>query len=126
MNQIRQQPCEACPYRKDVPPGVWVADEYAKLPPYDAETFNQPVAAFMCHATPAFYCNGWAIVHSGRGHDRELLALRLHPCEIPEAKVPMFASGFEAAQHGLKRMTKKSRAAVAKLIERYEHLRGPR
>lgn len=96
--EIRKTPCEACPYRKDVPSGVWAPEEYAKLRRYEGETFEQPPAGFACHATPGRFCHGWAVV-SGE----ESLALRLAGApEIPAAKVPLFASHTEAADHGLR------------------------
>ena len=101
MSEIRSQACSACPYRKDVPSGVWEPAEYDKLPPYDRPTADQPWAPFMCHATPDHYCHGWAVVHMSRGHDRELLALRLFGCPpVPPASTPLFASGLLAAEHG--------------------------
>lgn len=64
----------ACPYRKDVPSGVWDASEYDKLPAYDAPTAEQPFAPFACHATPEKLCHGWAVCHSNRGSAFELIA----------------------------------------------------
>lgn len=129
--RIRVQPCEACPYRRDVASGVWSLDEYAKLPPYDQETFNQPFEWFGCHATPDFLCHGWAVVHSNRGHEYELLALRLMHVEdpIPTPSVPLFASGKEAAEHGiraLRRPGRKARQTIERLKKRYGRLRGER
>lgn len=98
--EVRPKPCHSCPYRQDVPSGVWDHDEYEKLRTYDAPTFAQPVGGFACHSTPQMYCNGWAIVHTSRGHENDLLALRFNPCEIPEPVVPMFESGTAAADHG--------------------------
>ena len=129
---IRAQPCEACPYRRDVPSGMWHADEYLKLPPYDAPTQEQPAAPFLCHATPDFFCHGWAVVGMTRGHAYELLSLRLYEAlggeasMVPEPKVPLFGSGLEAAEHGLRairRPGKKARALMDKLRERYGRLR---
>jgi hypothetical protein len=105
---------------------VWVADEYLKLVEYDKPTYEQPVATFQCHATPDWYCHGWAVVHSNRGHEYELLALRFRPCEIPQPKVPLFESGAAAAAHGIRRMTRKSRQAIGRLQARYRHLRAPK
>lgn len=131
-DRVRVQPCEACPYRKDVASGVWVADEYAKLPPYDAPTDRQPFEPFGCHATPEFFCHGWAVVHSRRGHDHELLALRLaafgagHEIAIPEPAVPLFDSGAEAAEHGLRDLRRPKKAArdtQQRLLKRYARLR---
>ena len=43
-----KSPCGSCPYRQDVPSGVWAASEYEKLPAYDApETFMQPPGLFI-------------------------------------------------------------------------------
>lgn len=102
---VRSQPCAACPYRRDVPSGVWADHEYDKLVGYDLPTGMQPPMTFGCHATPEHYCHGWAVVHSNRGHGNELLALRLasfggDEVVIPEAGVPLFSSGAEAAEHG--------------------------
>jgi hypothetical protein len=35
INPPAPKPCESCPYRKDVPSGVWSEGEYRKLPQYD-------------------------------------------------------------------------------------------
>jgi hypothetical protein len=104
----------SCPYRTDVPSGIWAAEEYAKLPRYDAPTMEQPPQAFLCHqmdrsAPGARVCAGWAGCHDG-GH---LLALRFALMqgtmtgEDADATidyvspVPLFASGAEAAEHGM-------------------------
>lgn len=127
MADILPRPCAACPYRKDVASGVWSADEYDKLPPYDAPTCEQPFAPFACHATPEKYCHGWAVCHSNRGHAYELISLRLAGVnEIPPPGVPLFASGAEAAEHGKKDIAKpkrKAKATVAKLVKKYPRLR---
>ena len=110
---------------------MWAAEEYLKLPPYDAPTQDQPAVPFLCHATPDFFCHGWAVVGMSHGHDHELLSLRLaqafgHPQVVPEPKVPLFGSGLEAAEHGLRairRPGKKARALMDKLRERYGRLR---
>lgn len=128
---VRTQPCEACPYRKDVASGVWAAEEYLKLPPYDAPTGEQPPVPFLCHATTDFYCHGWAVTGMSRGHAYELLAIRLLEMfgrcaiAIPEPKVPLFESGLAAAEHGLKdinRPKKKARKTQARLVKRYARL----
>ena len=105
--RVRRAACPSCPYRLDVPSGVWHPDEYAKLPPYDEPTAEQPLAAFCCHASPDEFCHGWAVVGSSRGAEFDLLALRLativagQRIEVPAPSVPLFASGAEAAAHGL-------------------------
>ena len=66
-------PCGSCPYRKDVPSGIWAKSEYDKLPRYDGETWEQDPKAFMCHQRDGCLCGGWLACHS----PRHLLALRL-------------------------------------------------
>jgi len=104
---VRKGPCSACPYRRDVPSGVWADNEYDKLRAYDNETPYQPHGTFMCHATPEAICHGWAVVHTSRGQEHDLLALRVmcslyetEGVDIPEPAVPLFSSGNEAADHG--------------------------
>ena len=102
-----ERPCGSCPYRKDVPSGVWHADEYAKLPKYDLPTPEQPMSLFLCHQQDGHVCAGWAGCHD----TDELFALRLRQPELaPEERqkihdyvspVPLFESGQEAAEHGL-------------------------
>ncbi|MFF0509061.1 DUF6283 family protein [Streptomyces fimicarius] len=108
-----QRPCESCPYRRDVPAGIWTSEEYAKLRRYDADTPDQPTGLFQCHQADAGsaarrVCGGWAGCHEGE----ELLALRLALLDgridaatyravveyVPS--VPLFSSGSEAAAHG--------------------------
>lgn len=104
------RPCGSCPYRRDVPAGIWDESEYAKLPPYDGETALQPLAAFFCHQQDGRLCAGWVACHGINGA-RGLLALRMLCTVIPEDEsdqivgystdVPLFGSGAEAAVHGL-------------------------
>ena len=126
---IRARPCRECPYRKESPSGLWSAEDYLKLPPYDRETGSQPPVPFICHTSPEAMCHGWAVVGMSRGHAFELLALRLavafgEDAEIPERVVDLFDSGTAAAEHGLRdirRPGKKARAAMERmqrLIER--------
>jgi hypothetical protein len=126
MSEVRPKPCPQCPYRKDVPSGVWAETEYAKLPPYDEPTFAQPMEGFACHSSPAQFCNGWAICHTSRGNEFDLLALRLRPAAIPEPSVEMFGSGAEAAEHGMRDVASPSpeaKAAVADLQRKHARLR---
>lgn len=99
-------PCKSCPYRRDVPAGVWHPEEYAKLPKYDGETFEQidgGLSLFLCHQGKEELCGGWLACHD----PGELLALRLHGHEVDpsvfryKTSVPVFGSGREAAEHGL-------------------------
>ncbi|MET7944191.1 DUF6283 family protein [Streptomyces sp. NPDC005302] len=105
------RPCDSCPYRRDVPPGVWTHEEYEKLRRYDAVTAEQPSALFQCHqndaGSPGRICAGWAGCHG-----EELLGLRVALLRgwIDEATfraaaqyhspVALFDSGTEAADHG--------------------------
>jgi len=100
-----KRPCGSCPYRRDVPSGIWDASEYEKLPQYDGEIIAQfmkgGTALFMCHQQDGCLCGGWLQTH---GAD-DLAALRL--CAVDEAAygytsdVEVFATGAEAAAHGM-------------------------
>lgn len=107
------RPCDSCPYRRDVPSGIWTHHEYEKLRHYDAPTPEQPTALFQCHQTDRDsdirrMCAGWAGCHDGA----HLLALRIalldgridastHQAAVEYVSpVPLFASGREAAAHG--------------------------
>ncbi|MEV7675059.1 DUF6283 family protein [Streptomyces sp. NPDC088752] len=125
------RPCEYCPYRRDVPSGVWDESEYAKLPPYDEPTYAQPVRVFDCHVHDADsarsrVCGGWAGCHDGA----HLLALRIAVVSgamTPEdmdatidyvSPVPLFDSGAEAAAHGMREIKNRgpeARAAIRKI-----------
>ena len=130
MTEVRSQPCTACPYRCDVPSGIWSYEEYEKLRGYDEPTGDQPLATFHCHATPEHLCHGWAVVHTSRGHEFDLLALRFWPVEgpIPEPGVALFPSGNEAADHGQMEIATPSSEAtetVERLTRKYPRLRTP-
>lgn len=123
---IRAIPCRACPYRRDVASGVWAEEEYEKLRAYDAPTASQPPAAFACHATPEHLCHGWALVHSNRGLEHELLALRLCGTPtLPDPVIALFASGAEAADHGQRDAMAPSataRTTIERLIRKHPRL----
>lgn len=98
-----KQPCGSCPYRRDVPSGIWEAAEYNKLPGYDGETWEQSPALFMCHQHDGKLCAGWLACHGAY----ELLALRINAPVDPavysySSPVPVFNSGAEARAHGLR------------------------
>lgn len=104
---VAKAPCKSCPYRRDVPSGVWHPHEYAKLPKYDGNIIDQLQAGcgglFMCHQRDGKLCAGWLASHG----PHNLLALRLHGNEVTpevwryESPLPVFGSGAEAAAHGL-------------------------
>ena len=101
----RPRPCASCPYRRDVPAGVWHAEEYAKLPGFDGETGYQTPAVFYCHQQDGSVCSGW-LGHTDPYH---LLGVRLGisigaidpSCAEYTTDVPLFGSGQEAAEHGV-------------------------
>lgn len=120
------RPCGSCPYREDVPSGVWSEDEYEKLPAYDGETWAQPRAVFMCHQQDGRMCAGWVGCHDMQESFAVRLAVlngALDESDIGavldyETDVPLFASGLEAAEHGMKDVLEpspKARATVDKL-----------
>lgn len=103
-------PCVSCPYRRDVPSGVWSEDEYAKLPPYDGETGEQPASAFMCHQQDDRLCAGWVGCHDmeeSLGIRFAVLTGGLAADDLDavfdyECSVPLWASGQEAHDHGMR------------------------
>jgi hypothetical protein len=131
INPPAPRPCLSCPYRRDVPSGVWDAEEYDKLRAYDEPTFAQPMNTFQCHQndrgdTKARLCAGWVGCHNAAPHDRQLISLRL---TMPSAldystDVPLFDSGTEAAEHGMAHITapaKRARAMMDKISDRRSH-----
>ena len=122
---VLSQPCSSCPYRKDVPSGVWDAREYVKLPAYDNPTGEQPMQAFNCHQQNGCLCRGWLDVHGKQKPGHELMSLRLlglsvgpeGVAEIQKAiedgpAVPVFEDGLTACMHGLKEIQEPSDDAI--------------
>lgn len=129
-------PCRSCPYRKDVPSGVWHESEYDKLPPFDAPDIpsGQPIAAFFCHQQDGRLCAGWCGCHDMT----ESIGLRMtlsmgmisgddyDDAINYESPVELFESGAEAAAHGKKQILApdtQARRAIARL-ERKKASRG--
>lgn len=119
--KARPRPCASCPYRCDVASGVWHPDEYEKLKGYDGETFDQPIATFFCHQGDGHVCSGWL----GHRDPADLLAVRfgitsgkLDP-SVAEytTTVPLFESGAEAAEHGMRDVNNPS-AKAQKTIDK--------
>ncbi|WP_280420012.1 DUF6283 family protein [Nocardia carnea] len=139
MGPPAPRPCASCPYRRDVPSGIWASEEYDKLRGYDNETPFQPLGLFQCHqhdpdSATARMCAGWVGCHGS-----ELLALRLAastgaitPATAQAAAeyrspVPLFASGAEAADHGqaeIMRPGLAAAAAVEKITRRRSDIAG--
>ena len=63
MKAPAKNPCGSCPYRRDVPSGVWDESEYHKLPEFDKPTAEQPPRVFMCHQDNDRLCAGWVACH---------------------------------------------------------------
>lgn len=126
-------PCGSCPYRRDVPSGVWAASEYAKLPPYDEPDLGsgQPLTAFLCHQRTGALCAGWVGCHDMQNSIGLRLALAagiVSEEAYAEAldyvsPVPLFSSGAEAAEHGRREITTPSvqaRKVVGKLRKKLD------
>ncbi|MFI8528615.1 DUF6283 family protein [Promicromonospora sukumoe] len=101
-------PCGSCPYRRNVPSGVWDASEYEKLPRYDAPTTDQPARLFLCHQQDGRICAGWAGCHDMDHNLAARVAVldgQLTPDEHQQlldytTDVPLFDRGQDAADHG--------------------------
>jgi hypothetical protein len=124
-------PCASCPYRRDVPSGVWHASEYAKLPPFDRETFAQPPAAFFCHQQNGHLCAGWVGCHDmdqSLGLRMAAMSGLLAGEEVEKAldyvsPIPLWSSGAEAAAHGIAEVTEpgaEAQRTIGKLVRRAE------
>lgn len=126
-----KNPCGSCPYRQDVPPAVWDESEYAKLPPYDLETGDQPMGVFMCHQQDGHICAGWAGCHDMDNNLAMRVAVPLGGMSLAErdktvdyvSPVPLWSSGTEAAEHGLTELDNPTDKAM-KIIRKMERKRG--
>lgn len=124
---VLNSPCSSCPYRKDIPTGVWHASEYEKLRLYDDTAQNQAFIPFHCHQEPEIgkptLCRGWLSVHCESAAVR-ILGMQGNVTEeqvYAEVKEPLYKSGNEAADAGLKgikRPSKKARKIVERLIKK--------
>lgn len=116
-------PCGSCPYRRDVPSGVWSEEEYAKLPDYDRPTGEQPAAVFMCHQQDGRLCAGWVGCHDMQESLGMRFALTLGAISDEEYEATLsystgadlFASGAEAAAHGRQEIEAPSRRAALQI-----------
>ncbi len=102
-----KRPCASCPYRQDAPSGLWAPEEYEKLVGYDGEIIDQlmkgAIGVFLCHQRDGRLCAGWVAAHG----PENLLALRLDKAVAEEVfdyktDTPVFKSGAEAREHGLR------------------------
>lgn len=130
-------PCGSCPYRRDVPSGLWHPDEYLKLPEYEKETGEQPPAVFLCHQQDGRACAGWVATCDMN----ESLGLRLASSVGAVAdddldaffdyatETPLWPTGSDAAVHGLKDVRNPSpeaERAIRKLTARQARKGGDR
>lgn len=117
-------PCGSCPYRRDVPSGVWAREEYLKLPDYDLPTGEQPPGIFLCHQKTGSVCAGWCGAHDmiqNLGLRFEALTGRASTATIEaildyKTDTPLFSSGAEACEHGLKEIAKPSSKAIRTVL----------
>lgn len=125
--RVPDVPCPSCPYRRDVPSGVWHDTEYDKLVEYDEP--QRSYAPFHCHQEnitgEPTVCRGWLSVHPETGAARLLVATgRIEDDDrYTEPRVPLFGSGGEAAAHGRRDIAHpgpEARAMIDKLGPRIE------
>jgi hypothetical protein len=95
MTKLATKPCEACPYRKDAPKGLWAPQEFLNLVRNDHAMGN----AFGCHLNSAReeqdVCVGWLADQKRRGvpNVRQRLVLS---GEMAPASSPPEVARFEA------------------------------
>ncbi len=117
LPRAAERPCGTCPYRIGVPAGIWHPDEYAKLPDYDGETWQQTrTRLFLCHKNSGDLCAGWLACHG----PSQLLAVRLHPVDPSVfdyvSPVPVFKSGRDACAHGMSGVARPSDRAKRAIV----------
>lgn len=112
-------PCISCPYRRDVPSGIWAVEEYQKLIAYDAPTWEQPTGLFLCHQQDGRICAGWAGCHDGdhllalrmAAHWRTMTRRAIQETRDYVSPVPLWDCGRDAACHGVVSLRHPSRWA---------------
>lgn len=125
------RPCESCPYRQDVPSGVWDASEYRRLAAYDRPTQEQPIGMFACHQQDGRVCAGWVGCHdmthtlavrvgasSGALDDDTVDAILDYV-----SPVPLHDSGTAAGAHGMRDVYEPGEDA-RRLIDKISRRRG--
>lgn len=128
------RPCGTCPYRQDVPSGIWDQSEYEKLPRYDLDTWEQIEAGahtgfFYCHQQNGRLCAGWVGCHDMTKNAAMRIGLgsgwitreQVQAVIDYETPVPLFESGQEARDHGMaeyEHPSEKARKQVRKLIQK--------
>lgn len=124
MLTSNKNPCSTCPYRKDVPSGVWHYEEYEKLRGYDD---NTALSVFMCHqssvANVEMACKGWVMVHQNSVAVRLACMTRQidHRTCFEPTEVELYESGNAAADAG-QRHIKRPRKKALKVIEKLKKI----
>lgn len=99
-------PCGSCPYRRDVPSGIWDKEEYELLPQFDRLTYEQPARIFLCHQQNGRLCSGWAGCHDMINSLGFRIAVSRGDLDLSVVEyttsTPLFASGQEARDHGMR------------------------
>lgn len=110
-------PCGSCPYRRDVPSGLWHEEEYEKLIEYDEpNTGDQPIGIFLCHQQDGRACAGWVGCHDMENSLALRIGVATDNIEDPEpflnyeTTTPLWDSGGEAANHGLEKIAEPDEA----------------
>lgn len=110
-------PCPTCPYRRDVPSGVWAEQEYVRLKEFDDQ---RKISAFLCHnggsdpKTNRTLCRGWVEVHNQNwGVRLALCQVEWNDANSKPTKVPLYKSGAQAMKAGLRKLNQPSREARA-------------
>lgn len=106
---------------------------YAKLPEYDRETGYQPPSVFMCHQQDGHLCAGWVGCHDmveSLGVRIGAATGQLSPDDLDailkyESPVELFATGQEAAEHGLAAISNPPVASI-RMIQRLERKQNRR
>lgn len=127
---INRSPCASCPYRCDVPSGVWDASEYEKIKPFDAQFPVQPMAWFLCHYSTGALCRGWLdchgdsllIVRLGIARGDKFSEALLRALDEKPA-VAVFRSAAAAARHGRRDISNPGKRAVV-FMDRILKTRG--
>lgn len=128
---VNRSPCSSCPYRRDTPPAVWDVEEYEKLRTYDNDPPDTSFAIFMCHQGPMIgqelVCKGWLNVHPDCIAVRVAVARGEISVEDRDHRtnIPLYRSGNEAANAGMKGIRRPGRAART-MIGKLKTLRARR
>lgn len=105
--KVEARPCSTCPYRRDVPSGLWAEHEYEKLPAYDDGGSPPALGIFLCHHSglgkEETVCRGWLTVaaESPAARLATLTGAVTNEQRFAPVDVPLYSSGAEAAEAGL-------------------------